>query len=177
MEASSWATVRKRQRRRESETLASSGERDCAPSFCAFFSGSTNEHTALRSLCKWELWEYFSVLTKGTVSSDVRHKGTNISSLCNKWILPQQSSASVNSFNENFHINSSHVFFRPSVALLSLSALKSKMSAANWHGKHVKLMGYFYPAQGRGQSPLIKASPEGKAFKGQIMPPFPIGEI
>lgn len=61
-----------------------------------------------------------------------------------------------------------------------LSALKSKTSAANWHGKHVKLKGYFYPnskAQGRGQSPFLKASPEGKAFKGQITQLFPIGEI
>lgn len=33
----------------------------------------------------------------------------------------------------------------PLLSLFSLH-LKSKMCAARWHGKHVKLMGYFYPA-------------------------------
>lgn len=65
-------------------------------------------------------------------------------------------------FNRNLHI----YLLLPSLCCLTLSrlsfplsALKSKMCAANWHGKHVKLMGYFYPkskAQGRGQSPFIK---------------------
>lgn len=60
-----------------------------------------------------------------------------------------------------------------------LPALESQTSSTNWHGKHVKLMRYLYPKsrQGEDRVHFLKALPEGEAFKGLIMQPFPLEEI